>query len=73
MEHHIQEYLRLPLNTDTFVGPDIIHFAEYKSEDGYFPNICFGLSDYKTEYYYLSQGFEELKVAIENFRQMNQL
>lgn len=32
------------------------------------PALCFGIGDYKTENYYLSQGFEELKVAIENTR-----
>ncbi|CUM55537.1 unnamed protein product [Debaryomyces tyrocola] len=60
-------YLRPHLNTDIF-----IHFAEYESEDGRFPELCFGLGDYKTENYYLSQGFEEFKVAIEGFRRMDQ-
>ncbi|CUM52899.1 unnamed protein product [Debaryomyces tyrocola] len=64
-------YLRPPLNKDIVIEPDIIHFAEYESRDGHFPEICFGLGDYKTENYHLSQGFEEFKVAIENFRRMN--
>lgn len=54
-------YLRPPLNKDIVIEPDIIHFAEYESGDGHFPEICFGLGDYKTENYYLSQGFEEFK------------
>ena len=37
------------LNTDINIEPDIIHFAEYGSENGRFPEICFGLGDYKTE------------------------
>ena len=73
--HHrfgIASYLRPLLNTDIFIEPDIIHFAEYGSENGQFPEICFGLGDYKTENYYLSQGFGELKVAIEDFRRRDQ-
>lgn len=69
--HHrfgIASYLRPRLNTDIFIEPDIIHFAEYGLTDGLFPEICFGLGDYNTENYYLSQGFEEFKVAIEDFR-----
>lgn len=50
-------YLRSPLNNDISIEPDIIHFAEYESGDGHFPEICFGLGDYKTENYYFSQGF----------------
>ncbi|CAG89920.2 DEHA2F26576p [Debaryomyces hansenii CBS767] len=65
-------YLRPPLNTDIFIEPDIIHFAEYKSEDGRFPEICFGLGDYKTENYYLGQGFEEFKVVLKGFKQKDQ-
>ena len=65
-------YLRPPLNKDIFIEPDIIHFAEYESGDGHFPEICFGLGDYKTENYYLAQGFEKFKEAIEDFRRMDQ-
>ena len=64
--------LRPPLNKDIFIEPDIIHFAEYESGDGHFPEICFGLGDYKTENYYLAQGFEKFKEAIEDFRRMDQ-
>ena len=65
-------YLRPPLNKDIFIEPDIIHFAEYESGDGHFPEICFGLGDYKTENYHLAQGFEEFKEAIEDFRRIDQ-
>ena len=65
-------YLRPRLNTDIFIEPGMIHFAEYESGDGHFPEICFGLGDYKTENYYLSQGFEEFKEEIKDSRPMDQ-
>ncbi|KRZ99907.1 uncharacterized protein AC631_04315, partial [Debaryomyces fabryi] len=49
--------------------PDIIHFLTNKLASLHeFPNIYFGLGDYKIESYYLSQGFEELKGAISLFK-----
>lgn len=51
--------------------PDIIHFLTNKLASLHeFPNIYFGLGDYKTESYYLSQGFEELKGAIKSFKKI---
>ena len=50
--------------------PDIVHYLTNELASLYeFPHIYFGLGDYKTESYCLSQGFEELKAAIKDYKQ----
>ena len=50
--------------------PDIIHYLTNKLPSLHeFPHIYFGLGDYKTESYCLSQGFEELKAATKGYKQ----
>lgn len=70
--YHIFGYppiVRAPLNQNQKLRPDIMHYKRNNSEPyADSPALCFGIGDYKTENYYLSQGFEELKVAIENAR-----
>lgn len=70
--HHsfgIASYLRPPLNNDKIIEPDIIHFADRDSNpNGHYPEVCFGLGDFKTQNYYSSKGFKDLKEAIESTR-----
>ena len=57
--------LRAPLNRRTIINPDIVHVAKDESASNLqSPEICFAIGDYKKESYYLSQGFEELKMTI---------
>ncbi|CUM51020.1 unnamed protein product [Debaryomyces tyrocola] len=51
-------------------NPDMIHYLKNMLPSLHeFPHIYFGLGDYKTESYCLSQGFEELKTAIKDYKQ----
>ena len=57
--------LRPPMNRTTIIKPDIVHVAKDKSASNVqSPEVCFAIGDYKKESYYLTQGFEELKVVI---------
>ncbi|CAG85694.2 DEHA2B16720p [Debaryomyces hansenii CBS767] len=56
--------IRPTLDQRRIVQPDIIHMI-YKSDIQY-PEIIFGIGDYKTGVYKMTEGFEELKAAIES-------
>ena len=58
--------IRPPLDQRRIVQPDIIHMINKSDSDMQYPDIVFGIGDYKTGVYKMTEGFEELKAAIES-------
>ncbi|CUM57513.1 unnamed protein product [Debaryomyces tyrocola] len=58
--------IRPPLDQRRIVQPDIIHMINKSDSDMQCPDIVFGIGDYKTGVYKMTEGFEELKAAIES-------
>ena len=58
--------IRPPLDQRRIVQPDIIHMINKSDLDIQYPEIVFGIGDYKTGVYKMTEGFEELKAAIES-------
>ena len=56
-----------PLLTNPNFKPDIVHVSYDKASTRRNPDICFAIGDYKTENYFLTQGLQELKLAITDF------
>ncbi|CUM53663.1 unnamed protein product [Debaryomyces tyrocola] len=56
--------IKAVFNEDQRLRTDIMHCRNNKST--YNPEICFALGSYKSENYYLCQGFDDFKSAIKN-------
>ena len=56
--------IRPTLDQRRIIQPDIIHMIN--KSDIQYPEIIFGIGDYKTGIYKMTEGFEELKAAIES-------
>ena len=62
--------IRPPLDRTRTIKPDIAHILKKGSfRNLQIPEVCFAIGDYKKGTYNLARGFEELKVAIEQFKQ----
>ncbi|CUM53658.1 unnamed protein product [Debaryomyces tyrocola] len=61
---------RSPLDQKRMIQPDIIHMKNESDSDMQYPEIVFGIGDYKTGIYKMTQGFEEFKTAILNRRRL---
>ena len=62
--------VRPPLDQRRIIQPDIIHMINESDSDMQYPEIVFGIGDYKTGVYKMTQGFEEFKTAILNRRRL---
>ena len=62
--------IRPPLDQRRKIQPDIIHMVIGSDLNTQYPRIVFGLGDYKTGIYKMTQGFEEFKTAILNRRRL---
>jgi hypothetical protein len=58
--------IRPPLDQRRIVQPHIIHMINKSDSDTQYPEVGFGIGDYKTGIYKMTEGFEELKAAIES-------
>ena len=63
-------FVRPPLDRKRRIQPDIIHMKNESDSDMQYPEIVFGIGDYKTGIYKMTQGFEEFKTAILNRRRL---
>lgn len=54
------------LDQRRIIQPNIIHMSKKSDLDIEYPEIIFGMGVYKSGAYKMTQGFEELKIAIEN-------
>ena len=63
-------FVRPPLDRKRRIQPDIIHMKNESDSDMQYPEIVFGIGDYKTGVYKMTQGFEEFKTAILNRRRL---
>ncbi|CUM50715.1 unnamed protein product [Debaryomyces fabryi] len=66
-----ESIIRPPLNQRKIVQPDIIHMITNSDLGIQYPEIVFGIGDYKTGIYKMTQGFEEFKIALLNRRRLN--
>ncbi|CAR65727.1 DEHA2D19404p [Debaryomyces hansenii CBS767] len=62
--------IRPPLDRKRRIQPDIIRMKNESDSDMQYPEIVFGIGDYKTGVYKMTQGFEEFKTAISNRRRL---
>ena len=62
--------VRPALDQRRIIQPDIIHMRSESDSDMQYPEIVFGIGDYKTGVYKMMQGFEEFKTAILNRRRL---
>ncbi|CAG84283.2 DEHA2A00242p [Debaryomyces hansenii CBS767] len=62
--------IRPTLDQRRIVQPDIIHMLTKSDLNTQYPEIVFGIGDYKTGVYKMMQGFEEFKTAISNRRRL---
>ena len=62
--------IRPTLDQRRIVQPDIIHMLTKSDLNTQYPEIVFGIGDYKTGVYKMMQGFEEFKTAILNRRRL---
>ena len=63
-------FVKSPLDGKRAVQPDIIHMLTKSDLNTQYPEIVFGIGDYKTGVYKMMQGFEEFKTAILNRRRL---
>lgn len=56
-----------PLSRNQNFKPDVVHVSWDEASTRRNPDICFAIGDYKTENYFLTQGLQELKLAIMDF------
>ncbi|CUM53631.1 unnamed protein product [Debaryomyces tyrocola] len=63
-------FVRPPLDSKRRVQPDIIHMLTKSNLNTQYPELVFGVGDYKTGIYKMMQGFEEFKAAIRNRRRL---
>ena len=63
-------FVKPPLDGKRAVQPDIIHMLTKSDLNTQYPEIVFGIGDYKTGVYKMMQGFEEFKTAILNRRRL---
>ncbi|CUM57506.1 unnamed protein product [Debaryomyces tyrocola] len=63
-------FVRPPLDQKRTVQPDMIHMLTKPDLNTQYPEIVFGIGDYKTGVYKMTQGFEEFKTAILNRRRL---
>ncbi|CAG85690.2 DEHA2B16676p [Debaryomyces hansenii CBS767] len=63
-------FVKSPLDGKRAVQPDIIHMLTKSDLNTQYPEIVFGIGDYKTGVYKMMQGFEEFKTAISNRRRL---
>jgi len=63
-------FVRPPLDRKRRIQPDIIHMKNESDSDIKYAEIVFGIGDYKTGIYEMTQGFEEFKTAILNRRRL---
>ena len=69
-EYHYFGYassITSPLSISPKFKPDIVHVSWDEVSTRRNPDICFAIGDYKTENYFLTQGLQELKLAITEF------
>lgn len=58
--------IRPPLDQRRTIQPDIIHMINRSDSGVQYPEIIFGIGDYKTGVYKMTEEFEELKAALES-------
>jgi len=58
--------VRPPLDQRRIIQPDIIHMINKSDLGIQYPEIVFGIGDYKTGVYKMTEGFEDLKAVIES-------
>ncbi|CAG85704.2 DEHA2C00110p [Debaryomyces hansenii CBS767] len=63
-------FIRPPLDQKRMIQPDIIHMLTRSNLNTQYPEDVFGIGDYKTGIYKMTQGFEEFKTAISNRRRL---
>ncbi|CUM55885.1 unnamed protein product [Debaryomyces tyrocola] len=63
-------FVNPPLDRKRTIQPDIIHMLTKSDLNTQYPDIVFGVGDYKTGIYKMMQGFEEFKTAILNRRRL---
>lgn len=61
-----QGSFRAPLSRSRLVKPDIVHYYKKSKTDP--PSTCFAIGDFEKGAYKLTEGFIELKNAIEKYR-----
>ena len=62
--------IRPPLERRRVIQPDIVHLAGSESIlDFQYPEVCYGIGDYKKGNYYLAEGFAKLKDAIVEYKE----
>ena len=72
-EHHYFDnpsVIRPPFDRSKKIIPDIVHLAGNVSTPNFqYPEVCYGIGEYKKGNYYLAEGFEKLKDAIAEYKE----
>ncbi|CUM67603.1 uncharacterized protein PRCAT00005303001 [Priceomyces carsonii] len=70
MDHYFgrPSIVRPPLDRRRIIKPDVIHLAMSDlSPNRRYPEVCFGIGEYKKKNYYPARGFEELKATLKEY------